>query len=178
MVFILGISGSPRKGSTTRTLVNTMLAACKKHGAETELLDLAETSLPFFDNRDSEDYGAEHKRVQDLLAKADGFVIGSPEYHGSISGMLKNFLDLSDYERVLSGKPAAFCVVGGGSRGKSALDHFLIVARALRVWAVPHVVGTNKEDYDKDWKIASPKVIQRIEGATHDLVRAAKALKK
>jgi len=178
MVLIIGISGSPRKGSTTSTLVKTILAACQKHGATTEFIDLSELGLPFFDNREDGDYGEATKKLQDTLAKADGFVFGSPEYHGSVSGMLKNFLDLSDYERVFSGKPVAVCAVGGGSRGKSVLDHFLVIARALRMWAVPHTVGTNKDDFDKNWQVAAPKVKERIEQASHELVRVASLLKK
>lgn len=33
------------------------------------------------------------RKIRDLLNWADAFVVGSPDYHGSISGILKNFLD-------------------------------------------------------------------------------------
>ena len=179
MVLIVGISGSNRPGSTTLTLVNEMLKACEKKGAKIELLDISQIKLPMFDNREGWDYGEEHKRIEALLEKADGFVIGSPEYHGSMSGALKNLLDLLDYTRVVAGKPAAFCAVGGGSKAKSVLDHFLVVARALQIWAVPRVVGANHDDFEKPaWHIKSDKALRRIDEATTELVRAADKLKK
>jgi FMN reductase len=179
MVLIVGISGSPRPGATTLTMVKAILAACQKKGAQTELLDLAQVKLPFFDHRESWDYGAEHKRVQDLLAKADGFVIGSPEYHGSLSGALKNFLDLLDYKRVLAGKPVAFCGVGSMSRARSMLDHALVVARALKMWSVPRTVGANQEDFDQTtWQISNPAILERIEDASDGLIKAVSALRR
>ncbi len=178
MVTIIGVSGSKRANSTTLTLVKEMLKACEKLGAETQLIDLAEFDIPMFDHRKDGDYGQDIKNIQDTLAKADGFIIGTPEYHGSMSGALKNFLDHSDYMRVFAGKPAAFCGAGGGSRAKSALDHLLVVARALSMWAVPHVVGINKTDFDDNWQLNSPKVSERIETTTKALVTAASALRK
>lgn len=130
MVLIVGMSGSKRPNSLCLTLVNTLLDACRKHGVETQLIDLSQHELPFFDNRESWAYGVEAEKLADVLNKADGFVIGTPEYHGSMSGTLKNFFDLQDYKRVLAAKPAAFCAVGGGrSRAQTVLDHLMIVAR-------------------------------------------------
>jgi FMN reductase len=179
MVLIVCISGSKRPGSTTLTLVNELRKACEKHGTKTELIDLSQVELPWFDNRESWDYGPEHARIEALLEKADGFVIGSPEYHASMSGVLKNFLDLLDYKRVVAGKPAAFCAVGEG-RGKAmtVLNHFLSVARALKMWAVPMVVGMNHDDFDENWHIKDQTIIARVDTAAKELVRAARALKK
>ncbi len=179
MVLIVGISGSKRPGSSTLTLVNEMLASCKKQGAQTELIDLSQVELQFFDNRESWDYGAETERVEKLLEKADGFVIGSPEYHASMSGSLKNLFDLLDYERVVAGKPAAFCGVGGGrGRASNLLGHFLVVARALKMWSVPMSVGLNHDDFDDDWHIKDKALFDRIDASAKMLVKAASALRK
>lgn len=179
MVFIVCISGSKRAGSTTLTLVNELRKACEKQGAKTELIDLAQVDLPMFDNRENWDYGQELERVQALLDKADGFVIGSPEYHASMSGALKNLLDLLDYKKVLAGKPVAFCGVGGGrGRASNVLGHFLVVARALRMWSVPTSIGLNHEDFDEKWQIKDQKMLERIDLAAKELVKAASALKE
>jgi FMN reductase len=178
MVLIVGISGSKRPDSLCLTLVKTLLNACQKHGVETQLIDLSRHELPFFDNRESWDYGPEAEKLADLLDKADGFVIGTPEYHGSLSGTLKNFLDLLDYKKVLAGKPAGFCAVGGGrSRAQTVLDHLMVVARALQLWAVPRVVGMNHPDF-QDFQVKDKATLERVESVAHELVRAAKALKK
>ncbi len=179
MVLIVGISGSKRGGSMTLTLVNDLLNACKKHGAKTERIDLAQVELPFFDNRESWEYGKEAERVSKILEKADGFVIGSPEYHGSMSGTLKNLFDLQDYERVLAGKPAAFCGVGGGrGRATNVLSHFLVVARALKMWAVPMALGTNHDDFDDAFRLRDKTLLDRADAMAKDLVKAASVLRK
>jgi FMN reductase len=179
MVFIVGVSGSKRKGSATLALVNEMLKACQKHGATTELIDLAQIELPFFDNRESWDYGPEAERIHQLLEKADGFVIGSPEYHGSMSGALKNFFDLLDYERVVAGKPAAFGgVAGGRARAMSVLNHFFVVARALKMWPVPLVVGLNHDDFNEQWHVKDKTIMDRIDLVAKELVKAASVLRK
>ncbi len=179
MVLIVCVSGSKRKGSTTLTLVNELRKACEKHGAKTELIDLAQVELPFFDNRESWAYGPEVERVSKLLEQADGFVIGSPEYHGSMSGTLKNLFDLLDYEHVVARKPAAFCGVGGGrSRATNVLSHFLVVARALKMWSVPMSLGTNHDDFDENFHICDKALLDRADAMAKDLVKAASVLRK
>lgn len=179
MTLIVGVSGSRRKNATILTLVKELLKACEKNGALTELIDLAEIDLPMFDNREGWDYGENHKRVQEILGRADGFVFGSPEYHGSMSGSLKNLFDLLQFQKVLAGKPALFCSVGGGkSRGTSMLDHCFVVSRALRMWPVPMPVGLNHSDFDENYKISDEKLLERINNAGQELIRAAAALKK
>lgn len=179
MVFIVCVSGSKRPGSTTLTVVKEIRKALERAGAKTELLDLAQVELPFFDNRESWEYGEEVDRIHALLEKADGFVFGSPEYHASMSGALKNMFDLLDYERVLAGKPAVFCAVGGGrGRAMTLVNHFLSVARALKMWTVPTVIGLNHSDFDEHWRIKDPGIFDRIALAAQQLVKAASALRK
>lgn len=175
MTKIVLVSGSHRKGSTTRTVINEFQKALEKNGAQTEIIDLAEIELPFFDHRDTWDYGPEAKRVSEILDGADGFVFGTPEYHASLSGTLKNFLDLLNFKKVLAGKPVAFCAVGGGrSRAMSVLDHLMIISRALQLWPVPRVIGANHEDFDKTtYQLSSKLVLERIGDVSADLVKVA-----
>jgi NAD(P)H-dependent FMN reductase len=91
---IVGIAGSMNAQSTTKLAVEIVLKAAREAGAETELIHLAEWPMPVYDNRDDASTYPEtvHRFVQ-KVSEADGLVIGSPEYHGSITGALKNALD-------------------------------------------------------------------------------------
>lgn len=62
----------------------------KNYGAETRLLDLRQTELPTYNPEDSSE---SNTQVQYLVKWADAFTLASPDYHGSMSGVMKNFLD-------------------------------------------------------------------------------------
>src|SRR5438128_10815771 len=89
---IVGIGSSMRKNSYSTLAVKMVLDLSKKnYNAETNLLDLRHTKLPIYDPDDSS-----HTNIQEighLLKWADAFVLASPDYHGSMSGVMKNFLD-------------------------------------------------------------------------------------
>jgi len=114
---ILGISGSMNPDSTTKKAVAIVLAAAQKAGADTELIHLAEWPMPIYDVRD--DFSTYPETVHRFVRKvteADGLIIASPEYHGTISGALKNALDFLE-GRYLRDKPVAVLGVAGGSMG-------------------------------------------------------------
>ncbi|HYE79394.1 MAG TPA: NAD(P)H-dependent oxidoreductase, partial [bacterium] len=83
---VLGVYGSLRPASLTGTLVDYALTAAGQRGAEVRKCDLRELSLPMFE--DDADYASDavHQQVTELVRWADGFLVGSPEYHGSMSG--------------------------------------------------------------------------------------------
>ncbi len=87
---VVGLAGSLRAGSATQMAVRCALLGAEKVGARTQLLDLASYDLPFL-GRDREPTGrnAVERFLRDIRA-ADGIVLGSPELHGSLSGVLKN----------------------------------------------------------------------------------------
>ncbi|WP_254864615.1 NADPH-dependent FMN reductase [Halovivax gelatinilyticus] len=135
---ILAVSGSLRDESYTRTALKYVLAAAADAGAETDLLDLREYDLPLYDP-DVDEQGDEtevRRRVRD----ADALVLGTPVYHGSYSGALKNFHDYcgkDDYEHTTVGLLAT---AGGGSFGPT-LDHLRSTVRGVHGWVVPNQVG-------------------------------------
>jgi len=102
-VKIIGISGSPRKNSNTEVMVQAALqGAAESGGIETELVTLAGKKImpcigcfKCIERKDlcvfrHKDFMAE---FYEKWLHADGFVIGSPVYHLSITGVLKNAID-------------------------------------------------------------------------------------
>jgi FMN reductase len=74
-------------------------------------------------------------------ASARGFLWGSPEYHGTCSGLLKNALDFLSFEQT-EGKWVAFLATAGGRQGaQSTLITLRTVARALHLWTLPEQVS-------------------------------------
>ena len=138
---IVGLPGSLRPRSATQMAVRCALLGAQDDGARTRLLDLGTYDLPFM-GREQEPEGRNgvERFVADLRT-ADGMVLGSPEIHGSISGVLKNALDLVDRE-LFEGKMMGLIGVAGGRMGASeTLSHLRTIARSLHAWVVPTQVS-------------------------------------
>jgi NAD(P)H-dependent FMN reductase len=91
------ICGSPREVSYTRGLGRCIVGALEAQGAAVELLDLRHHALPPLDPRLRREREAHPDpavgRLFSMASAADGFVLASPVYHNSYSGVLKNALD-------------------------------------------------------------------------------------
>lgn len=135
---IVGISGSMNADSTTKKAVSIVLDAAKTAGAKVELIHLGEWPMPIYDNR--EDSSTYPKVVHDFIQKiteADGLVIGSPEYHGTMTGALKNSLDFLE-GRHLRDKQVAIIGVAGGSMGATnTVNTLQLIMRNLHAWPLP-----------------------------------------
>jgi len=143
---VIGLAGSLRSGSTTQMAVRNALLGAEKHGAQTQLLDIASYDLPFL-GREKEPKGrtAVERFLGDIRA-ADGIVLGSPEIHGSLSGVLKNALDLTE-RHAFEGKMLGLIGVAGGQMGASeTLSHLRAIARSLHAWVVPVQVSIGEAD--------------------------------
>lgn len=135
---VCGIAGSLRTGSFNRSLLRAA-AELAPAGMEVEIFDLA--GVPLY-NQDIEDAGdpAAVEALKDAIRRADGLLIVTPEYNGSVPGVLKNALDWASRKgdadsAALSGKPAA--IMGatpgllGTARAQGHLREILAGAGAL-----------------------------------------------
>lgn len=116
MTRILGISGSLRRGSHNTSLLRAA-AKLLPPGAELEVFDGLHDLPPYDADRDVEPADPSVARLRQAIAAADGIVIATPEYNGSIPGVLKNALDWASRPfpgNALRGKPA---LVIGASTG-------------------------------------------------------------
>lgn len=118
-MLIVGINGSPRKNGNTAFLLGVALEAAGRSGAETKLIhvvDALEGQIPPFcvvcsnpcAGRCSK--GNALGEAFDVLRRADGILIGSPVYFGTVSAQLKAFWDRT---RILRREKALLNVVGG-----------------------------------------------------------------
>ena len=132
---VVAVAGSLRDGSHTRTALRYALAAAADHGATTELVDLREFDLPSLDP-DAERQG-DGERFAERIRRADSVLLGTPVYHGSYSGVLKNALDYCGFDE-FEETTVGLLAVAGGSFPVTALEHLRSVCRALNAWVLPH----------------------------------------
>jgi NAD(P)H-dependent FMN reductase len=126
---VLVFSASLRKDSVNAALANLAARQAARYGAVVDLASMREFDVPSYD-ADIEDHGdipAGALELNRRVAANDAFVISSPEYNGSMPGLLKNAIDWASrfkpqpfHERhglLLSASPS----MGGGNRGLWAL---------------------------------------------------------
>ena len=140
-VRIVGLAGSLRPSSMTRMAVRCALLGAEEGGAKTQLLDLAGYDLPFLGSDNGGRAAMAVGRFMADLRAADGIILGSPEIHGSISGVLKNALDLTDRD-LFEGKMLGLIGIAGGRMGAGeTLSHLRAIGRSLHAWVVPTQVS-------------------------------------
>ena len=113
----IGISGSLRAKSYTRRAVEIALEGAAAAGATVELVDLREFDLPLCPGSASALAAyPDVARLRQIIQQSHAAILGSPEYHGSFSGVLKNALDLTELDD-WRGKLIALIGVSGGNMG-------------------------------------------------------------
>ena len=140
---IVGIGGTARVGSSTEAALAVSLRRAEALGAETRLFGGEFLNrLPTFDPRPGERDAAQAELIE-AVRGADGVVIASPGYHGSISGLIKNALDTleltaKDASPYLTGKAVGAIVTAYGSQaGGTTLMTLRTIIHALRGWPTP-----------------------------------------
>jgi FMN reductase len=163
---LLGVSGSLRDRSTGLLALNNLLETARSFGAETRLLDLRTTELPMY-NPDAQPE-ARIAAVREQVNWAQAFVLSSPDYHGSMSGAMKNFLDYHWHE--LSGKLFGF-VVASHEKGVTVMEGMRLAVRQCYGWSLPYGVSIQgREDLGDDGHISNPAVSARLRMAARDMV--------
>lgn len=139
---VVGIPGSLRRESYTRFAIEIALRGAQQAGAEAELLDLRHYELIFYDGDIPEtNYPDDVARLQAAVKGAQGILLGTPEYHGSLSGVLKNAIDLMGFDE-FEGKMIGLIGVSGGRMGATnALNSLRTIGRNLRAWVLPSQVS-------------------------------------
>jgi FMN reductase len=178
MVKIVGIAGSLRPDSYSQMALQVAAEKVQKLGAEVEILDLRKLKLPFCDGGDDYPNYPDVKRLQAAFHSADGMILVSPEYHGSISGTLKNALDLMSFDQ-LSGKVAGFISILGGQSNSNALNDLRVILRWVHAWSIPEqvAIGQAWQAFTPEGKISDEKLSQRLDKFAESLVDSTRKLR-
>ncbi|HEN8736054.1 TPA: NAD(P)H-dependent oxidoreductase [Pseudomonas putida] len=146
---IVGIGGTTRPGSSTEKALRCALERARQLGARTLVFGGAELSaLPSFDPQVTERTPAEVALIEAVRA-ADGVIFATPGYHGGVSGLVKNAIDLledlrQDSRVYLDGRAVGCIVTAAGWQGcNTTLGALRSIVHALRGWPTPLGVTLN-----------------------------------
>jgi FMN reductase len=182
---IVGIGGSTRLRSTGELALHLALRAAEERGATTLVFPgpfLAR--LPIY-SPDNGGRSAEQRDLVEAVRQADGLILASPGYHGGISGLVKNALDLledlrDDPRCYLEGR-AVGCIItaSGWQTVGSALSALRSVVHALRGWPTPLGAGLNIAEriFDSTGACIDPHAARQLVGVGHQVIDFAQRWK-
>lgn len=96
-------------------------------------------TLPFCNGGDDYTDYPDVAKLRQAVTQADGLILATPEYHGSISGVLKNALDLMSFDE-LSDKVVGLISVLGGQSNSNALNDLRVILRWVHGWVIPEQI--------------------------------------
>jgi FMN reductase len=149
--FVVGLGGTLRADSSTERAVRYCLAAVERQGGRTRMFAGPDLELPMYAPHSLERTPAALEFVS-ALRDADAVVVGSPGYHGAISGLVKNALDyiedLREDPRVYLDNTPWGCIscAYGWQAAVGTLGQLRSIGHALRAWPTPLGVAINSAD--------------------------------
>ncbi len=178
MVRIVGIGGSLRPNSQSQLALTVAAQRVEALGAEMEVLDLRTMQLPFCNGENDYPGYPDVERLRHAVKQADGLILSTPEYHGSVSGVLKNALDLMDFEQ-LDSKVTGLISVLGGQANSNALNDLRVIMRWVHAWVIPEqiAVGQAWKAFSPDGKLLDEKLSQRFDQFAQSLVENTRKLR-
>jgi FMN reductase len=148
---VVGLGGSLRANSQSEYALRVALSGAQEAGAKTTVITGADLVLPFYDPLVPERSATAHQLVEQLRA-ADGVVLVSPGYHGTVSGLVKNAIDYvedlrDDVRPYLDGR-AVGCVAlaSGWQAAVTTLTALRSIVHALRGWPTPLGAAVNSAE--------------------------------
>jgi len=164
-ILVVAICGSLRSDGHTRQALEIALQGAQEVGAEIQLIDLNEYALPFCEGKDDDaPPSAGVQRLRADVRRAQGILIGTPEYHGSFSGVLKNALDLLGFDE-FEGKMIGLLGISGGRMGAvDALNSLRTIGRALHAWVIPQqaTIPEAAHAFDEHGRLRNKALEQRV----------------
>jgi NAD(P)H-dependent FMN reductase len=162
---VLAVIGSLQRDSVTRVVVCHVAQQLQAAGCPVDLLDLEKEPLALYNPDTAHDLPG-YPELQQRVHRADVIVLGSPDYHGGISGTMKNFLDHFWHE--FAGKLFA-TIVASHEKGLTVTDQLRTVARQCYAWTLPYGLSFVEDVDVKDGQIASDALRQRLTMLVRDL---------
>src|SRR5437660_12127641 len=161
---VLAVVGSLHRDSVTRIVVQHVAQELKGAGCVVDVLDFEKEPLALYNPDVAHDLPG-YPELQSRVERADVVVLGTPDYHGSISGAMKNFLDHFWHE--FAGK-LFVTIVASHEKGLTVTDQLRTVARQCYAWTLPYGVAFTEEVAVKDGRIVSETLRKRLDMLIRD----------
>lgn len=162
---ILAVAGSLNESSATRVVVSHLADQLTAAGCAVDTLDLRQEALPLF-NPETAYQQPGYPALAARVVAAEAFILGTPDYHGSVSSAMKNFLD--HFWKEFTGK-LFVPVVASHEKGLTVIDQLRTVARQCYAWAMPYGVSFAEKADVANGAIISDALRQRLEMYARDI---------
>src|SRR5579859_143433 len=156
---VLAVVGSLQRGSVTRVVIEHVAERLKAAGCKVDVLDFLKEPLALY-NPDTAHELPGYAELQERVDSADVILLGTPDYHGGLSGAMKNFLDHFWHE--FAGKLFA-TIVASHEKGLTVTDQLRTVARQCYAWSLPYGVSFQEGHDVKNGQIISDNFKKRFE---------------
>ena len=166
------VVGNRSQESTTRSVVMHLGQQMAALGCQVETFDYAQEDLPLFDVSTAFS-GPVYASLKKRVLQADVIVLGTPDYHGSMSSALKNFLD--HFWKEFAGKLFG-SIVGSHEKGLTVHDQIRTVLRQCYAWSLPYGVSFMDKADLSEGAVSSEGLTKKLDGMAHDLCAYGKVL--
>ncbi len=177
---ITGVCGSLSADGATRKALEIALKGAAEYNAKTALLELRDFDLVFYGSVPQDEYPPDVLQLRQALKDSQGIILATPEYHGSLTGALKNMLDLmtiEDFETKIIGLVG---VAGGDIGAINSLNTMKTICRNLHCWVLPQEVSiaNSAQTFDDDGTVKDPAIEERLLNVGRQLVKFASVQRK
>lgn len=164
---VLGIGSSMRKNSFGTETLRIILNKVNQNGGKGHLLNLFETPLPIYSPENYIDNPLIDKATN-LVNWADAFIFATPDYHGSMAGSLKNFMDYFWSE--FAGKTFGY-LCSSHEKGLTVMDQMRTAIRQCYGWSLPYGISINSStDFNEKRQLVNKQLVKRLDSFARDMV--------
>ncbi|MGA9883683.1 MAG: NADPH-dependent FMN reductase [Candidatus Acidiferrales bacterium] len=178
---VVGIGGTTRTPSSTDRALRLALRAAEDAGAIVHCFNGPFlVRLPHF-APEHQTRSSEQREMVEMVRRADGLIVASPGYHGGVSGLVKNALDLledlsADERSYLDGRAVGLVATAAGWQAAVTTLHALrAIVHALRGWPTPMGAPLNTAEalFDANGNCSDSKAASALNAVGSQVVEFA-----
>ena len=167
---IVAIGGSVRPDNYTWKALSVVVDELKKHKEVAfEVVDPRNLDLP----KPGLQPNAQAESLRKTVSEATGVIFATPEYHGSMSSVMKEIIENLGFPSVLAGKPVALLGVAAGQIGAiKSLEQLRSVCSHVGAIVLPGPVSVAnvQKAFDDRGTCQDPNLEKRIRGVASHLI--------
>jgi len=177
---VTGVCGSLSADGATKQALAIALKGAAEYNAETALLELRDFNLVFYGSVPQDEYPPDVIQLRQALKDSQGIILATPEYHGSLTGALKNMLDLMSIEEFETKIIGLVGVAGGHIGAINSLNTMKTICRNLHCWVLPQEVSVadSMKVFNEDGTINDPAIEERLLNMGRQVVKFASLQQK
>lgn len=162
---VVAVVGTLQRDSATFTVVQHVTQQLEQTGCAVDVVDLRKEPLAIFDPEAAHTLPS-YSQLQERVNHADVILLATPDYHGSISGALKNFLD--HFWREFAGK-LFVTLVASPEKGLTVTEQLRTVARQCYAWTLPYGIAFTTDTDVKGGSVISDVLRERLAMMVRDV---------